>query len=72
MVEQYNTRVHNQGISSDEMRAVCVRLQGAPGELDDERFDVVVVRPILSYPALAHICLCRVWDYDSIGDLMGY
>ena len=43
MVDQFNKRVENQGIPPEEMQAVCVELKGEPGELDDERFDVIVV-----------------------------
>ncbi|EDR10828.1 uncharacterized protein LACBIDRAFT_315686 [Laccaria bicolor S238N-H82] len=45
MVDQYNTRVANQGIPREEMRAVCADLQGTADELDGEKFDLVVVRP---------------------------
>ncbi|KAG9089829.1 hypothetical protein FRC06_001368 [Ceratobasidium sp. 370] len=45
-VDYYNERVANQGISGDEMRAVCVELKerGAegPDALDGIEFDVVV------------------------------
>lgn len=44
MVDQYNRRVANQGISPDEMKAICVDLKGVDGELDNRKFDVVVVR----------------------------
>jgi hypothetical protein len=44
MVDLYNRRVSNQGITPDEMKAVCVELRGVPGELDDAKFDVIVVR----------------------------
>ena len=43
LVENYNHRVANQGISPDEMRAVCTDLKGVEGELDGLKFDVVVV-----------------------------
>ena len=43
-MDQYNTRVKNQGIPPEEMRAVCVELQGADGELDGAKFDVITVR----------------------------
>jgi hypothetical protein len=43
MVDQYNRRVWNLGISPDEMKAVCVQLQGVEGELDNAKFDVIVV-----------------------------
>lgn len=43
MVDEYNHRVMNQGISTEEMRAVCVELKGEDGELDGARFDVIVV-----------------------------
>ncbi|KAF5386915.1 hypothetical protein D9615_002001 [Tricholomella constricta] len=42
MVDQFNLRVSNQGISPEEMQAVCVELKGEPGELGDEKFDVIV------------------------------
>ena len=42
-VEYYNTRVHNQGISPEEMKAVCVDLRGEEGELEGVKFDLVVV-----------------------------
>jgi SAM-dependent methyltransferase len=44
MVDQYNLRVWNQGIPAEEMRAVCVELKGVQGELDDLKFDAIVVR----------------------------
>ena len=44
MVDQYNRRVANQGISPEEMKAICVDLKGVDGELDNQKFDVVVVR----------------------------
>jgi hypothetical protein len=43
MVDQFNKRIGYQGLTSDEMQAVCAELKGKPGELDDEKFDVVVV-----------------------------
>ena len=45
MVDQYNTRVSNQGIPGEEMHAVCADLQGTADELDGEKFDLVIVRP---------------------------
>jgi hypothetical protein len=44
MVDIYNRRVSNQGITPDEMKAVCIELRGVPGELDDAKFDAIVVR----------------------------
>jgi hypothetical protein len=44
MVDRYNARVAEQGIPVSEMRAVVADLSGSPGELDDLRFDVAVVR----------------------------
>lgn len=44
MVRQYNTRMANQGIPPEEMRAVCVELEGTTEELDGMKFDVIVVR----------------------------
>jgi hypothetical protein len=46
MVDQFNARVFNQGIPSEEMQAFCLELKGAPGELNDEKFDLVVVRKL--------------------------
>ena len=43
MVEHYNLRVSNQGISFDEMKAVCTELKGTDDELDGMKFDVIVV-----------------------------
>jgi SAM-dependent methyltransferase len=43
MVERYNGRAGNQGLSSDEMRAVCTELKGVDGELDGMKFDVILV-----------------------------
>lgn len=42
MVNQYNQRVENQGISPKEMRAVCTELKGTAEELDGVKFDVIV------------------------------
>ena len=42
-VDVYNETVSNQGLSPDEMRAVCAELKGEAGELDDLKFDVVAV-----------------------------
>jgi hypothetical protein len=42
-VDLYNEAVSNQGLSPDEMRAVCAELKGEAGELDDLKFDVVAV-----------------------------
>jgi len=44
MVKRFNERAHNQGIPDDEMKAVCAYLKGEPGELDNVKFDVIVVR----------------------------
>ncbi|KAK0492078.1 S-adenosyl-L-methionine-dependent methyltransferase [Armillaria luteobubalina] len=40
MVDQYNTRVHNQGIPPEDMRARCIELEGEETELDGLKFDV--------------------------------
>ena len=42
-VEYYNQRANEQGISPDEMKAVCIELKGEEGELDGAKFDVVTV-----------------------------
>lgn len=43
MVDQYNLRVFNQGIPPEEMRAVCTELEGKDGELEGQKFDIIVV-----------------------------
>jgi hypothetical protein len=43
LVDIYNERVANQGITPNEMRAICVELKGEEGELDGLKFDVIVV-----------------------------
>jgi len=43
MVDQFNKRIGYQGLTSEEMQAVCAELKGEPGELGDEKFDVIVV-----------------------------
>lgn len=43
MVDYYNQRVHNQGISPEEMRAFCVELTGTDTDLDGKKFDIIVV-----------------------------
>lgn len=47
-VEQYNAQVSNQGLAPEEMRAVCMELKGVPGELDDVKFDLIVVSSLAS------------------------
>ncbi|EJC98903.1 S-adenosyl-L-methionine-dependent methyltransferase [Fomitiporia mediterranea MF3/22] len=42
MVDIYNTRVKNQGIPEEEMHAICADIKGEEGELDGQKFDVVV------------------------------
>lgn len=44
MVDYYNQRVFNQGIPSDQMRAICVGDEER--ELGDQKFDVIVVSTI--------------------------
>jgi ubiquinone/menaquinone biosynthesis C-methylase UbiE len=44
MVDAYNARVALQGVPAEEMRAVVADLTGAAGELDDQKFDVALVR----------------------------
>lgn len=39
----YNTRVADQGISTDEMKAICLDLAQQPESIT-ERFDAIVVR----------------------------
>jgi len=55
MVEKYNLKVSNQGISPDEMRAICVDLKGETDELDGMKFDVVMVRPCIIQSSYAHV-----------------
>lgn len=43
MVDVFNTRVTNQGIDADEMKAVCVDLKGTEDELEGVKFDVALV-----------------------------
>lgn len=43
MVDWYNMRVGNQGIDSQEMKAICVELKGTEDELDGTKFDIVIV-----------------------------
>lgn len=50
MVDQYNKRVENQGISPEEMRAIAVELKGeSEDELDGAKFDIIVVRDSFSF-----------------------
>lgn len=57
MTNEYNRRVENQGIPSEEMRAIALDLlkdEGAnvPEELITQlggKFDVIVVRRLISY-----------------------
>ncbi|KAJ6518865.1 S-adenosyl-L-methionine-dependent methyltransferase [Mycena sanguinolenta] len=42
MVAHFAEQIHNQGIPPEEMRAVCADLKGVEGELDDQKFDVIV------------------------------
>ncbi|KAJ8507039.1 hypothetical protein ONZ45_g10554 [Pleurotus djamor] len=41
-VDEFNKRVSDQGISPEEMKAVCVHLKGEDGELDNMKFDVII------------------------------
>lgn len=43
MVDYYNQRVYNQGISQDQMQALCLHLTGAETDLDGQKFDIIVV-----------------------------
>ncbi|KAF7441219.1 hypothetical protein PC9H_001568 [Pleurotus ostreatus] len=42
LVDEFNLRVKNQGLTPDELKAVCVQLKGEEGELDNLKFDVIV------------------------------
>ncbi|KAF9475346.1 S-adenosyl-L-methionine-dependent methyltransferase [Pholiota conissans] len=46
-VDAFNKAVSNQGITPEDMRAVCVELKGEEGELDGLKFDVITC--VLSY-----------------------
>ena len=48
LVDSYNQRVANQGITPDEMRAVCTELKGKEGELNGLKFDVIVVSLLIN------------------------
>ncbi|KAG6898456.1 hypothetical protein C0993_006790 [Termitomyces sp. T159_Od127] len=50
MVDQFNTRVRNQGIPPEEMQAFRAELRGEAGELGDEKFDVLIVSIRLQHP----------------------
>ncbi|KAK1235363.1 hypothetical protein PQX77_001422 [Marasmius sp. AFHP31] len=41
MVDKYNERADNQGITSDEMKAICANIE-EPSQLGDLKFDVVL------------------------------
>ncbi|TFK34901.1 hexaprenyldihydroxybenzoate methyltransferase [Crucibulum laeve] len=56
MVDRYNEQVGNQGISHDEMQAICADLQGVEGELDGMKFDIVV-------------CASSYHHFDSISSI---
>lgn len=43
MIDQFNKRLYEQGVPPEEMSAVRAQLRGVEGELEGERFDVVVV-----------------------------
>ncbi|KAG6883429.1 hypothetical protein C0993_006246 [Termitomyces sp. T159_Od127] len=47
MVDQFNTRVRNQGILPEEMQAFRAELRGEAGELGDEKFDVIIPGGVL-------------------------
>ncbi|KIJ43976.1 hypothetical protein M422DRAFT_60163 [Sphaerobolus stellatus SS14] len=42
VVEQYNAKILDQGISPEEMRALCVNLSETSSELQGQLFDVIV------------------------------
>ena len=43
MVDQYNLKVANEGISTRKMGAIRIELQGGAEELGGQKFDVIVV-----------------------------
>ncbi|TCD63972.1 deoxycytidyl transferase [Steccherinum ochraceum] len=55
MVDLFNRRVANQGILPEEMKAVKVELKGEEGELDGQKFDVV-------------ICIAAYHHFDTVDD----
>lgn len=77
MVDQFNKRVENQGIPPDEMQAFCVELKGQAGELNDEKFDVIVVcstiyippRSLPTSPAYDLQCVSAYHHFTSIQDV---
>ena len=48
MVDEYNRRASLMGASTDQIQAVCYDLKGQDGELNDKRFDVIIVRSIFT------------------------
>lgn len=74
MVNQFNKRVENQGITPDEMRAVCIELNGEEGELDGAKFDVIVVRRSFKPPSTPGFetssqCASAYHHFTSIEDV---
>ena len=76
MVQRFNERADNQGIPSDEMKAVYAHLKGEPGELNDTKFDVIAVRVIamLSFWRSADFlrnlqCALAYHHFESIQDV---
>ncbi len=49
LVDEFNLRVNNQGLTPDEMKAVCVHLKGVEGELDNQKFDVIIVSDLIDF-----------------------
>ncbi|OCH86196.1 S-adenosyl-L-methionine-dependent methyltransferase [Obba rivulosa] len=41
-VDVYNTRASNQGLTPEEMKAICAELKGNAQELDGAKFDIAV------------------------------
>ena len=54
MVDHFNARVAYQGIPVEEMQAFCCELKGEEGELEDRKFDVIVVRRLVPTRSLVH------------------
>lgn len=52
MVDQFNLRVANQGLTPEDMKAIRAELKGIEGELDGAKFDVVIVSTILLAPTV--------------------
>jgi ubiquinone/menaquinone biosynthesis C-methylase UbiE len=48
MIDQFTKRLSDKGISQDKVKPLVAELTGEEGELDNAKFDIVVVR-LLSF-----------------------